>query len=76
MKNRIKLLTIFVLVLLISIVGVMAAPPFITAVTSTSDEGYDIKYPVISYLKMNTDYEFNFYVFNKSNGLFITNETD
>jgi len=75
MQGKIKLLTIFVLVLLISIVGVMAAPPFITAVTSTSDEGYDIKYPVISYLKINTDYEFNFHVFNKSNGLFITNET-
>lgn len=63
-----------ILIILISIMIflplVMSAPPVSTI--QQFSEGYVIKYPIDETLKQYQDYEFNFHVFNISNGLPIT----
>lgn len=53
---------------------VSAAPPFVQS-TQQFNEGYVIKIPQISILKENTNFNFNFHVFNISNGFPINNES-
>jgi hypothetical protein len=59
---------LFINLLLISFTS--AVSPFSNNQQFT--QGYDIKYPLIDSIKYNTDYEFNFHVFNISDGLPVT----
>ncbi len=53
---------------------VSAAPPFVAQETLGSD-GFEIKYPELFYLKQYSYFDFNFHVFNISNGVPIDNQT-
>ena len=62
--------------MLVVLSSVCAQPgsPHSTIVSSTTT-GFDIEFPLIFYLPMNTDHKFNIHVFNHTNGVPILNDT-
>lgn len=58
-------------ILIILAVPVLSAPPFITE-ESKNTVGYQIKFPEDRFIRVNEDYEFEFHIFNTSNGVPIT----
>lgn len=71
MKKKRLLTWIFVLILLA--VSVSAQPPFIQA-QATEDVGLEIKFPPIDVITQSEDYEFDFHVFNFTDGLAVTSD--
>jgi hypothetical protein len=59
------------LVLIVSVMGVKPSQG-LTSVTN----GFEIDEPMIDFIKMNTDYKFQFHIFNISTGIPITNITN
>lgn len=72
-KSKRGILILFLLAFMFfSLSNIQAAPPF---QTGTFTNGYEIKVPPIIVLKQNTNFDFNFHVFNISNGLPIDNSS-
>jgi hypothetical protein len=67
---RKKIMLLFFGILLI---GLISAVPPVTQIQQFS-EGYVLKYPIDEVIKQNADYEFEFHVFNISNGLPVTSD--
>jgi len=61
-----KIILLFMLLLIIPIT--LAAQPITTQIF-TGDEGFEIKYPLFPSIKQGENFEFEFHVYNKSNGL-------
>jgi hypothetical protein len=52
---------------------VSSAPPLVTILNF--DNGYEIGISPTGFIKQNQDYQLNFFVYNKSNGIHLTNTT-
>lgn len=72
-NNKLKNL-LLVCLLLVSLTSLISAAPPVTTVQEFP-EGYLIEESQHEYLKLNEDYQYNFFVFNASNGILITNES-
>ena len=68
-----KSLLVLFLFLLVVIPLVSAAPPSTTILSF--DSGYEIGISPTGFIKQNQDYQLNFFVYNKSNGIHLTNTT-
>lgn len=64
---------ILILVLLLVFPFISALPP--TQTNVNIEQGLEIQYPPINVLKANESFEFQFHVFNKSDGLRLSNDT-
>lgn len=64
---------VFILVLLLVLPFVYSRVPFTSSATSTN--GYDIEVLTNEYIKQNSEYGFKVHVFNRSNGVPITQNT-
>jgi len=68
-----KKLILLVIVILLMMGSVVAAKPGFLSGEFTS--GWFIKYPTQQYIKQGTDYNFNFHIFNSSDGIPVINGT-
>lgn len=70
MKPNISIVFLFLFILFMNVGFTLAAPPFLS---NSGTNGYQIKVPLIDTIKQNQDFNFNFHVFNLSNGVQISN---
>lgn len=75
MKNKKKSLLLLGILILLSLTFVSAAPPQSTTNVFVFDEGYIIVDNPQNILSQSQAYQVNFFVYNQSNGIIITNET-
>jgi hypothetical protein len=61
------------LVFTLSLVSISAAPP--TSTILAFESGYEIGISPTGFIKQNQDYQLNFFVYNKSNGVHMENST-
>jgi hypothetical protein len=70
-KNK-NIILIFGMILLMAIVPFVASAPPVTTVQQFA-EGFDIVESPHDFLKLNEDYQYNFFVYNHSNGILMDN---